>query len=45
MKITLSPRNIAAIERCLNLHAKTEVLVKVEDGRVVVVMLERKKVG
>lgn len=45
MDIKLSKKNIAAIERCLNNRGRVEVLVKVEDGQVAVILLERKKVN
>lgn len=45
MDIKLSKENIAAIERCLNNRGRAEVLVRVEDGQVAVILLKRKKVN
>lgn len=44
MPVKLSEKNIADIERCLNHRTKTEVIVKVEQGRVAIVLVERKKI-
>lgn len=44
VKIELTEKEKAAIEQGLNRRGATEVVVKVENGRVVVLQVERKRV-
>lgn len=45
MSVKLSPKNISDIENCLNRRSKTEVILKVESGKIVVILAERKKIA
>lgn len=40
----LTEKHIAAIERVLNAKGRTEAVVKVEEGRIVVIQVEKKKI-
>lgn len=41
---TLTAKDIMAIEKALNVSGATEVTVKVEQGRVVVLAIQKKKI-
>lgn len=45
MQITLSEKDISAIQHVLNRSGRTEAWVKVENGKVVVIQIERKVVN
>lgn len=44
MKVELSKKEIEAIESGINKRGATEVVVKIESGRVVVLQVEKKKI-
>ena len=44
MWVSLTKREISAIEKVINRSGKTEVVVKVESGKPVVVQVEKKKI-
>lgn len=44
MKHLLTSKEIAAIEKALNRPGATEVAVKIEQGRIIVLSVERKKI-
>lgn len=44
MKYELSGKDISAIERALNKGGRTEALVKAENGKIVVLLLEKKRI-
>lgn len=45
MKYKLSEENVAAIEKALNYPGITEATVKVENGEIVILMIEKKKIS
>lgn len=44
MQIKLTEKEVSAIEKTLNRAGRTEAWVKVENGKVVIIRVERKKV-
>jgi hypothetical protein len=44
LKITLSEKDKQAIEKAINASGKTEALVKAENGKIVVLQVEKKKI-
>ena len=44
MKVEITEREVAAIEHGLNKRGVSEVSVKVENGRIVVLQVEKKKI-
>ncbi len=44
MAYRLTQENIKAIEWAINRSSRTEAVVKVEDGKIVVILNERKKI-
>lgn len=41
----LSQENVSAIEKALARGGRTEAVVKVENGKIVVLLVEKKKIG
>ena len=44
MKVEITEREVAAIEQGLNKRGVSEVSVKVENGRIVILQVEKKKI-
>ncbi len=45
MAYHISHKEIEAIEKAISKGGRTEAVVKVEDGKIVVLMVERKKIS
>lgn len=45
MQVKLTPQNIEAIERAISQNKRAEATVKLEDGKPVVLLVEKKKIS
>ena len=45
MAVKLTPRDVEAIEKALNRGRVSEAVVKVENGKAVIIQVERKKIS